>query len=524
MLLTSILIALVIVLTALVFLLVLRLRRQQDAGHELSAVTRQHIDLFQGGQLNQAAVESAMARFRTLLERGEYAAVEASLRPGTQFVIQVRALTELGTDAAGRILERQLQRRHTEDAVEQSWYWIDLANGLRCLNRDESLPHLLRCAEAAGDVPLSHFFAAETVCFLGFASYLRQPQQPLGRAALRVLGRAMEGLRWGLPPHVVIEGRLGEALERVWDNHAAGPHPLTAQVFHEALRLLRRAHLGEVMLADEPSELEAFQWQIARLAGLQHAVEEYLEQARQTLPGTLAAAPAADQRDILKALDELRAEAAGAVLPLLADPRYPHAEPAVNVLRWSRDPCVAPWLCRWVRQRIPMTRRAQAHRKLVAPRRRSIPTDLPYEAVLRTLRGHPSEQTEAFLLEASGDWDPTFRAAALSSLGWWEPVRRGRVLATLQEARRDPNPDVRQRARAALARLGELQSLQWFRQALAGEDPQRVQETVQAVPAEGLTLLWPDLDRLADHEDLDIAYPAREALERLHEERDWQPR
>ena len=39
--------------------------------------------------------------------------------------------------------------------------------------------------------------------------------------------------------------------------------------------------------------------------------------------------------------------------------------------------------------------------------------------------------------------------------------------------------------------------------------------------AEGLTLLWPDLDRLADAEDPDIAIHAREALERLSEEMDW---
>jgi hypothetical protein len=57
---------------------------------------------------------------------------------------------------------------------------------------------------------------------------------------------------------------------------------------------------------------------------------------------------------------------------------------------------------------------------------------------------------------------------------------------------------------------------------MAGEDLQRVQETAQAVADEGLTLLWPDLDRLGDHEELDVAQPAREALERFHEEMDWQ--
>ncbi len=185
---------------------------------ELSPISRQHIDLFQGGQLSESAVESAKARFRDLLERGEVAAVEASLRAGMQYVVQVRALAELGTDDAGRILERQLHRRLTDDQIEQAWYWIDLANGLRTLNRAQSLPHLLRCAEAAGDPPLGQFFAAETICFLGFSGYLRQFETPLGRSALRVFHRALEGLRFGVPPNVVAEARVGELIETLWDN------------------------------------------------------------------------------------------------------------------------------------------------------------------------------------------------------------------------------------------------------------------------------------------------------------------
>ncbi len=70
--------------------------------------------------------------------------------------------------------------------MEQTWYSIDPASALRTLNRQESLPHLLRCAEAAGEIPLGHFFAAETVCFLGFSGYLYQPASTaLGQAAAR---------------------------------------------------------------------------------------------------------------------------------------------------------------------------------------------------------------------------------------------------------------------------------------------------------------------------------------------------
>ena len=118
------------------------------------------------------------------------------------------------------------------------------------------------------------------------------------------------------------------------------------------------------------------------------------------------------------------------------------------------------------------------------------------------------------------DWDPTYRAAAVSSLGWWEPVQRAEVLLALQDARRDVNPEVRQAARAALARLGERQALQWFRQTLVSEDVHRVHETIQLASTEALVLLWPDLDRLADSDDPDLAHHARESLERLCEELD----
>src|SRR5262249_20631878 len=193
-------------------------------------------------------------------------------------------------------------------------------------------------------------------------------------------------------------------------------------------------------------------------------------------------------------------------------------ELALEVLRWSHDPQVGPYLREWAARRVPLARRALVRRRTVPPRRSSVPSDVPYRAILRALRGHPSPETETFLLLAARDWDPTFRLTAVSSLGWWEPLRRAELLLTLQEARRDPNAEVRQAARAALARLGERQALQWFRQGLTSEDTQRVHETVQVVAAEGLTLLWPDLDRLADADDPDVAHHAREALERLCEE------
>jgi hypothetical protein len=505
-------------LMAAAFLLGRHLHRRQYYQEELSPVSRQHIDLFQGGQLSESAVESAKDRFRELLERGEVDAVEASLHAGMQFVVQVRALAELGTDAAGRILERQLQRRLTEDQIEQSWYWIDLANGLRSLNRAQSLPHLLRCAEAAGDIPLGQFFAAETVCFLGFAGYLRQSDTSLGRAARRVLHRALEGLRCGVQPGVVAEARVGELVEGLWDERLERVDPLSVRVFFEAVRVLRRSAHAETLLAAEAAEQEAFHWQMSRLAALEPALTDYLLEVPVLLCRRLSEAPPEEARDVLLALADLRAEAAPVVLPLLARPRFPYADLALEVLTWSSDPRVGPLLRDWVLERLPVVRRAQRRRRALPPARPSVPADVPYRAILRALRGHPSHQTEALLLLAARDWDPVIRTSAVGSLGWWEPLQRSDVLLTLQDARRDPNPEVRQTARAALARLGERQALQWFRQTLTSEDPQRVHETIMIAATENLTLLWPDLDRLADAEDTDVAHHAREALERLCED------
>jgi hypothetical protein len=493
-------------------------RRLPRPGENLSVVSRQHIDLFQGGQLNEALVEAAKSRFRALLERGEVRAVEASLRPGPQFVVQVRALTELGTDDAGRILERQLRRRLSDDQLEQAWYWIDLASGLRSLHREESLPHLLRCAEAAGDALLSHFLAAETVCFLGFGGYLRQPDRPLGRAALRVLHRALEGLRHGVPPHLVAEARLGEAVEGLWDNRPERVSPLVVRVFAEARKLVRRAPHARAVLSDDGPEREAFDLQMSRLDALDQVLAEYLDEVRPQLCAAVASAQGQELRDVLHALCDLRAEAAAALLPLLAQPGWPERELAAEALAWSRQAVAGAFLRDWVRRDVPLLRRARARRRAVPPRRSSLPSDIPYRTILTALRGHASAETEALLLVAAADWDPTYRAAALSSLGWWEPFRRAEVLRGLQQGRRDSNPEVRQAARAALARLGERQALQWFRQALFSEEARQAHEAIQLVAAEGLALLWPDLDRLADAEDMDIAVHAREALGRLFDE------
>jgi hypothetical protein len=373
----------------------------------------------------------------------------------------------------------------------------------------------------ADDFPLVHYFAAETVCFLGFGGYARQQNTPAGQAALRVLHRALEGLRYGVPPHVIIEARLGEILEGIWDERPAVPQPLLVRLFIEVRRQVRRAPQSEASLAEEPFEQEAFQMQMSRLAALDAAFEDYLRDAAPHLVRALPAAASATQRDLLCALHDLKAEVPGpALLPLVKDPDFEHAELAAYVARWSRDPRVGTFLRAWAGRTLSLARRGMRRLQPWPPRRPSVPGHFPYRAILYALRGHPSPECEQFLLAAAHDWDPTFRGAAIGSLGWWEPCARAEVLLHLQDARFDPSPEVRHAARAALARLGERQALQWFRQALGSDNRQRVVEAVQAVAVEGLTLLWPDLDLLADGDDPELAHWTREALEQMQEDLD----
>src|SRR6202030_3262103 len=118
----------------------------------------------------------------------------------------------------------------------------------------------------------------------------RQPNSPLGKAALRVLHSALEGLRCGVQPQVVVEARLGELIEGLWDNRPERPHALIVRVVSEALRLLQRAPHAEVLLADEAYEQEAFGWQLSRLTSLEPILTEYLEEAPRGLCAALTTA------------------------------------------------------------------------------------------------------------------------------------------------------------------------------------------------------------------------------------------
>jgi len=289
-------------------------------------------------------------------------------------------------------------------------------------------------------------------------------------------------------------------------------------VLVESLRLLQRSDHAEHALAGNPYGGESLRRQFGELLTLEDAFSDYLSDAPAGLCETLAVAGDDRRADLLAALEDLRADAAGVVLPLIRCWPPAHRVAGVRLLAFGRVPEVAEFLLSWVRQWVRPERRARRLPRNVPPQRPSVPAALPYSTILHVLRSHPSASTEAFLRSAALDWDPTVRTSAVGSLGWWQPSDPAVLLHLLEQCRDDGNSDVRLAAEAALARLGERKALQFFRQSLVGESDTPVAQMVRRVAAEGLTWLWPELDALADAEDLEIAFNAREALEELREE------
>src|SRR5262245_41676892 len=182
----------------------------------IAAVDRQHRHLQAGGLLGEAACEQTKTHFRELLDAGRIDEVERELHAGLDFAVQVRALSELATPDAAKVLERQLTRTLSGDPVEQSWYWVDIAAALRRLNHAESLPTVLRCTDAASGLPPGAMLAAEAVAFPNFLAVLKQPTSATGRTALRALVATSRAARDGvLEIAGLIRAGLGDTLAEV---------------------------------------------------------------------------------------------------------------------------------------------------------------------------------------------------------------------------------------------------------------------------------------------------------------------
>jgi hypothetical protein len=463
-----------------------------------AAVDRQHRHLQAGGLLGETACEKTKTHFRELLDAGRAEEVERELRPGLDFAVQVRALTEIGTPEAARVLERQLTRPLCGDPIEQAWYWVDIATGLRQLNRTEALGAVLRCADAAAGLPPGPMLAAEAVAFANFASALKQPASPLGRMALRALVATARAARAGVVEvAAVVRAGLGDALADVAARADTGADPWLAEAVVEAERIFRRlGHWAQVLPADVRALAEG---QAMRLWATSERRAAWLAGAAERLIARFTTAGGDEQGAILRCLFELRADVTK-MFPHLPDRRSGWWSDAVRALRWSKSPVVGPVLAGQANR---LARKARNHTRAAV--------------VLTALRGHACYETERALLRAANTPDAVLRRAAIGSLGWWPPYDPERVVAALRVARTDPNAAIRITAVAALARLGDRSALAEVATGLRSEEPAIRAETAMRIATEELTWLWPDLETAAASGDPDTALAASEALERLRE-------
>lgn len=479
-----------------------------------SPVAFQHLQLYQGGLINPRELESAKAELGHKLSIGGVSAAETCLRAGTDFAVQVRALAEIGTEEAGRVLERQLGRRMSRDPIEQSWYLLDIAQGLRGLNRPQSLPLLLRSAEREFEYPLGALFAAEIVSFPQFANYLHEPLSPLGLAALRALRMAMEGIRRGFVPVTLYgEAQIGEQIRRLSESCPDRADPALARLFLEAMRHARRSYQTSPELRDDPIRRQGVRWQTCHLRDAEPILREYLHGIGEDLARMLPHGSPADKNDILAAMHELHADAGTVLLDVLADEQFAPRAVALGCLQW----CASTEVQRYLIQQARGTQTDSPRRWRLWLRRGSMAPPPDLLASLQALRGHPGEDSELILREFARHPLPSYRIAALNSLGWWEPIQRAAVLETLHVARIDGRPDVRTAAVCALARLGECAALQVLRDGLTSPNSHAVHQTIELIASEGLTWLWPDLDLLTEADDPVIAHHAWEAIEGMRE-------
>lgn len=439
------------------------------------------------------------------------------VRPGHRCVEEVRRRCHVDFVGAMSFLEGQLNRRVSDDSLEQARYWIDLAGGLRGLNLHESLPALLRRADDALDLPLAEGYAAEVSTFAAFAEYLHDPLTPEGQSALRILRVAMEGIRNGrVPPGVYADAAFGDAVRRLSENCPNEVNPRLVLVFIESLRHGRRSFHTWSAFRDDPVRRQTVRWQQAFLKDAEPILREYLHDIGADLTRLLERTHGRARREILQALAELQSDTDDIALTLLGDPSFEDRCDAIRCLRWSKSPLAPAALCGIARHAMTGERSARWLKRLGVGRR-PVPSDEIREAI-RALCGHPSDEAERVLLHYAGRPEAGWREAAYQSLGWWEPVRRGEVLHAIRSGRQDADGNVRRAALAAGARLGECAALQMIRETMGRDSQACVLDAIRLCATEGLSWLWPELDVLTESDDPIIAAEAWEAIERLREE------
>lgn len=478
--------------------------------HGLSPVCRQHMEFYQGEPIPPWLIEKQKNRLLRYIESGHKRALENMFVPGLEYLVNVRALVEIGDEGAAVTLQSLVSRLKCKDPLEKSWFLVDLANGLRNLQHGESIGSLVGYFNEHQELVLAPLLASEILCFDSFGRYYRAANTQERKAALRLVQSAIDGLYSGITMDIISESRLGDLVECIWENKPPGICPVHVCVFQNLLKLVKRCRGLSAVMEHEIGDPDEFGWQLEKIASFEAAFTGYLKRARKILPGKIDEIPWSDHPDYLKAFYELKCPPSSRFWAWLQDPVYPH-----KALLWES----------FIHHTLPIGDKLIALFNSRFPTRkyaRSLPFISPAMqpeliSLCKALKRHPSEAVEKFLLEMGQCHSKEMLLGVVSSLGWWEPFDLRAVTSFLAGLRNHRELDVCFAVNSALARFGERKALQWLRGNLNHEDISLVHQTIHVISTQGISLLWPELDQLVEATDADIAFHAREAIANLSE-------
>src|SRR5262249_36290990 len=176
----------------------------------------------------------------------------------------------------------------------EAWEGGEGGGGWGGLKRAESLPAVLRCADAAAELPQGAMLAAEAIAFSNFSNALQHPNSTTRQMALRVLvAAARAGRDCVIDPAALVRAGLGDTLTAVASvaEFTGGPW-LTAAVI-EAERICRR--LGHWSHLLSPDVRPLAEQQAMRLWASDGRRAEWLSGAAARLLARFPAAGAAEQ-------------------------------------------------------------------------------------------------------------------------------------------------------------------------------------------------------------------------------------
>lgn len=506
----------VAIVMGVILILGISARLRQKASPKEPSVTpfsHQHFEIFQGEELDPVQLETFQIQLRTRLKDDIPEVVARDLKTDSQFLFQTEALTQIGTDKAADTLVCILQRKLGDDSLEKAWVLYDLIRALKSLHHADAMDELLlQVSNLPRENPLSFYCSAELVGFPGFSRHFSTgstlPSYPPKTAyAWSILLTAIEGFRFGVHSRMIPDSCLGDILESLWSTLPNRYEPEFLLCLGEAFRLTKRANLLHRQIEDKEVG-EPLDWQLAKILALEELVLDNQSEALSELVRHVHGKDIVKRRTALAAIVRLRWDT-GLHLPglLATKPFPPDTDLLIPALCLTRNRTWLPEVINLLKRLVGMP---------PSGKKDDDENALVLRQVLDLLRQFPGGQTEKILLLCAKSNDPAMRRAALRNLGWWEPVDRSSVLETLRKsAAMEKQGEIRWAAKAALARLGERNSLNSLRSLLFSEDLAKVHLGIHTVGNEGVSLLWPDLDQLMDSEDEEVSYHAWEATEKL---------